>query len=248
MDRITDLADRHGLFVLEDVAQALGGTWKEKRLGSIGRCGAFSFFPSKNLGGFGDAGMVATNDDEVNTLVRMLLRHGGYDKYNVDHVGYNGRMDTLQAAVLLAKLGFLDDLNARRRRIAKSYTAGLRNDLFLSLPIDDTGNPSFSAAGTAPSLPVGHVFHQYTVRVEPDRRDPFRLGLHKRGVSTMIYYPYPLHKMGVFADGRGVCGSSLSHAETACATVFSLPMEPLQTEDETEYVIKQINQLAESGQ
>jgi dTDP-4-amino-4,6-dideoxygalactose transaminase len=104
MDWLMSIAQKHNLFVVEDVAQALGGMWKSKKLGSIGTVGAFSFFPSKNLGGFGDGGMVATNDEHLAELVRMLLKHGGKDKYNVDHIGYNARLDTLQAAVLLEKL------------------------------------------------------------------------------------------------------------------------------------------------
>src|SRR3990172_8101104 len=103
MDEIMEIARENDLFILEDVAQAFGGKWKGKMLGAIGTAGTFSFFPSKNLGGFGDGGMVSTNDDENAELVRMLLKHGGRDKYNVDHIGYNARLDTLQAAILLAK-------------------------------------------------------------------------------------------------------------------------------------------------
>ncbi len=130
MDEIMKIADEYNLFVLEDVAQAFGGMWhgsagSPQKLGSIGTIGAFSFFPSKPLGGFGDGGMVATNDDEIAELVRMLIKHGGKDKYNVEHIGYNARLDTLQAAILLAKLKYVDEFNERRRKIAKIYKEGL---------------------------------------------------------------------------------------------------------------------------
>ena len=121
MEEITSIARGHGLFVLEDVAQAFGASCGGKKCGSMGDAAAFSFFPSKNLGCFGDAGLVSTNDSELADIVRMLLKHGGNDKYNVEHVGYNARMDTLQAAVLLVKLPYIDELNARRRRLAAFY-------------------------------------------------------------------------------------------------------------------------------
>ena len=137
MDEIMKIAKEYNLFVLEDVAQAFGGAWNgstgpalslskgsPQKLGSVGTTGAFSFFPSKNLGGFGDGGMVSTNDDELAELMRMLLKHGGKDKYNVDHIGYNARLDTLQAAILLAKFKYIDEFNEKRRRIAEIYNYG----------------------------------------------------------------------------------------------------------------------------
>jgi dTDP-4-amino-4,6-dideoxygalactose transaminase len=167
MDEIMDIAKEHNLFVVEDVAQAFGGMWNgstgsPQKLGSIGTSGAFSFFPSKNLGGFGDGGMVSTNDDEIAELVRMLLKHGGKDKYNVDHIGYNARLDTLQAAILLAKFKYVDEFNERRRKIAEIYNEGLRDISDLSLPITHH-------ASCIPD--VYHVYHQYTIRVKNGKRD-----------------------------------------------------------------------------
>ena len=106
---------------MEDVAQAFGGTWDNNKLGTIGTAGCFSFFPSKNLGGFGDGGMVSTNDDEIADLVRILLKHGGKDKYDAAYLGYNARLDTLQAAIILAKLRYIDELNDKRAQIAETY-------------------------------------------------------------------------------------------------------------------------------
>jgi len=215
MDRLGEVAKRDNLFVVEDVAQAFGASWKGKRLGSIGDTGAFSFFPSKNLGGFGDGGMVSTNDDKLAELVRMLLKHGGRDKYNVDHVGYNARLDTLQAAVLVAKFGFIEDFNARRVAIAKAYNRDL------------AGTPGI----TLPEITDGHVAHQYTIRIASGRRDAMQKALGEAGVSTMVYYPFPLHKMKVFGEGRSRSFGALTHAEAACEQVLSLPVEPLMTKE-----------------
>ncbi len=229
MDEIKNIANDHNLFVVEDVAQAFGGRWRDASLGSLGNTGAFSFFPSKNLGGFGDGGVITTNDDRLAELARMLLRHGGRDKYNVDHVGYNARIDTLQAAVVLAKLKHIDDFNERRKKIAGIYTEGLSNIKGLELP---------------KMLPeAGHVFHQYTIRVPASERDNLQKALKEKGVSTMIYYPYPLHRMKVFGNGRSIAFGSLKKSEDATQSVLSLPMEPLQTADETSYVIQSIKDL-----
>ncbi|KPJ98016.1 MAG: hypothetical protein AMK71_12125 [Nitrospira bacterium SG8_35_4] len=225
MVEIMRMAAQHDLFILEDVAQAYGGMWKERKLGSIGTAGAFSFFPSKNLGGFGDGGMVATNDDEIMELVRMLLRHGGKDKYNVDHVGYNGRIDTLQAAIVSAKMKYIDEFNERRRKIAELYTRELSNIDGLVLPVKNV------------TMPDGHVFHQYTISVLRGKRDELQKYLKEKGISTMIYYPYPLHKMKVFGNGRSISFGNLSNAESATENVLSLPVEPLQSMEDTTSVI-----------
>jgi dTDP-4-amino-4,6-dideoxygalactose transaminase len=247
MDEIMKIANEHNLFVVEDVAQAFGGKWhcssdlsnkqidystsqplnqSSKMLGSLGAAGCFSFFPSKNLGGFGDGGMVSTNDDEIDELVRMLLKHGGKDKYNVDHIGYNARLDTLQAAVLLAKFKYIDELNDYRRRIAEIYTRELSDVEGLVLPF--ALSPSLFAGS-------GHVFHQYTVRVLNGKRGEFQKFLKDEGVSSMVYYPVPLHEMKVF-DGRSNSLGELPEAEKAVNEVLSLPMEPLMAEEEVKAV------------
>lgn len=228
MDEIMDVAREYNLFVVEDVAQAFGGIWKGKKLGSIGTTGTFSFFPSKNLGGFGDGGMVSTNDDKIAELVRMLLRHGGKDKYNVDHIGYNARLDTLQAAILLAKFKYIDEFNECRRKIAEIYNKGLKDLKGLVLPL---------AHSSLPFADTGHVYHQYTIRVINGKRDEFQRYFKDKGISTMVYYPFPLHKMKVFSDGRSKISGRLDNAERATQSVLSLPIEPLQKEKDTGYVI-----------
>lgn len=171
MDEIMEIAREYNLFVVEDVAQAFGGKWKGKRLGSIGTVGCFSFFLSKNLGGFGDGGMVATNDDELAELVRMLLKHGGKDRYNVDHIGYNARLDTIQAAILLAKLKYVEEFNERRRKIAQMYDEGLKD-------VEGLVVPSVNHCQSY------HVYHQYTIRVLGGKETHFR-GTSKKRTSTL---------------------------------------------------------------
>jgi UDP-2-acetamido-2-deoxy-ribo-hexuluronate aminotransferase len=223
MDEITALASEYGSFVLEDVAQAFGGSYRGKKLGSIGKAAAFSFFPSKNLGSCGDGGMVASNDDALADLVRMLTKHGGRDKYNVDHIGYNARLDTVQAAIVLAKLKYIDLFNDRRRGLAAQYHNGLKEIPGLVLPAGDGG----------------HVYHQYTVRVQNGQRDGLQKHLQSLGIGSMVYYPLPLHKMKVFT-GRMRIAESVQTAETVCTEVLSLPMEPLQSEATTAYIVQAI--------
>ena len=231
MDEIMEIASEYNLFVVEDVAQAFGAKWKGRKLGSIGSAGAFSFFPSKNLGAFGDAGLVATNDDEIADLVRMLRVHGGRDKYNVEHIGYKARLDTIQAAILLAKFKYIDEFNERRRKIAEIYNKGLQDIKDLILPAEAQGY---------------HVYHQYTIRIP--RRDELQSYLKERGISTMVYYPVPLHKMKVFSNGRSKVSGSLVHTEQAAMSVLSLPIEPLQSEEDIEYIIEAVrNFFKEKG-
>ncbi|MDA8089097.1 MAG: DegT/DnrJ/EryC1/StrS family aminotransferase [Nitrospiraceae bacterium] len=232
MDEISDIASERGLFIIEDVAQAFGGMWRGRKLGAIGTAGCFSFFPSKNLGGFGDGGMVSTGDDETAGIIRMLLKHGGRDKYNVDHIGYNARLDTLQAAVLLAKFAYIDEFNSKRRKIAEKYNENLAGLEGISLPL--VKNPD-----------AFHVYHQYTVRVED--REMFQSKLREKGISTMVYYPYPLHKMKVFGEGRSLCDGGLEQAEKAALGVLSLPVEPLQSEETTSYVAGMVRDIFTKG-
>lgn len=228
MDEIMKIAEEYGLFVVEDVAQAFGEVWhgsagSPQKLGSIGTAGAFSFFPSKPLGGYGDGGMVATSDNEIAELVRMLLRHGGKDKYNVDHIGYNARLDTLQAAVLLAKFKYIDEFNEKRRKIAKLYNEGLKDLEGLVLP---------SAHSSLPFAKNGHIYHQYTVKINNGKRNEIQKYLKEKGISAMVYYPFPLHKMKVF-EGKSKMWERLDGAELATQSVLSLPIEPLQSEADT---------------
>lgn len=235
MDEITEIAKEYNLFILEDVAQAFGGEWQGKKLGSTGTAGTFSFFPSKNLGGFGDGGLVSTNNDELAELVRMLLKHGGKDKYNVEHIGYNARLDTLQAAILLAKFKYIDEFNERRQKIAEIYNQELAGIDGIILPLNNSSTPKLFNSSTSYMID-GHVYHQYTIRVNNGKRDELQKHLKDNGISTMVYYPVPLQKMKVF-EGRCKISGSLKGSENAVTEVLSLPVEPLQNEKETKQVI-----------
>lgn len=228
MDDLSSLAHERGLFLVEDVAQAFGASWKGKKVGGLGESGTFSFFPSKNLGGFGDGGLVATNDGELAALIRILLKHGGRDKYNVEHIGYNARLDTLQAAILLAKLKFIDEFNEKRRAIAETYTQGFKNYSLVITPVDVDG----------------HVFHQYTIRTPDGRRDEIQKVLLQEGVQCMVYYPFPLNEMKVFV-GRSHVWGDLKNAVNASRCVLSLPIEPLQDLSITQLVIAAVKKVIE---
>jgi len=226
MDEIAKLSQQYGIFVVEDIAQAFGGSWKNRKLGSLGITGCFSFFPSKNLGGFGDGGMISTNDDGIADLIRMLLKHGGKDKYNVDHIGYNARLDTLQAAVVLAKFKYIDEFNTNRNTVAKQYADQLKDT-------QGIGIPSIHEHAQ-------HVFHQYTLRIAQGKRDALQKHLKENGIDTMVYYPVPLHKMKVFETSHKSFGD-LKEAERAVTEVLSLPIEPLQGTETTAYVADAIS-------
>jgi dTDP-4-amino-4,6-dideoxygalactose transaminase len=226
MDEIMSIAKERNLFIVEDIAQAFGGSWKGRKLGSFGSTGCFSFFPSKNLGGFGDGGMVSTDDAELADIVRMLLKHGGKDKYNVDHIGYNARLDTLQAAIVLAKYKYIDEFNVKRGKVARMFTDKLENISGITVP---------STLNNA-----RHVHHQYTLRVAGGKRDDLQKYLKNKGIDTMVYYPVPLHKMKVF-DGKVKTHEELNESERAVQEVLSLPIEPLQSDSTTSYVADAIS-------
>jgi len=231
MDEIMEIAGQHNLFVLEDVAQAFGAMWQNQKLGSIGIAGAFSFFPSKNLGGFGDGGMITTNDDKIAEIARMLLKHGGKDKYNVDHIGYNARLDTLQAAIVLAKLKYVDEFNEKRRKIAEFYTAALKTNKSIELPV------------TLPD--AHHVYHQYTIKVPVGKREALQKYLTESCISSMVYYPVALHKMKVFKENSLVADNVII-SEKMVEQVLSLPVEPLLHSSQLEHIVTSMHNFFNS--
>jgi len=228
MDEIMQTAKEFGVYVIEDVAQAFGGKWKDKKLGNFGIAGCLSFFPTKGLGGFGDGGMVVTNDKTIAEIVDMLRKHGGKDKYNVSILGHNSRLDTLQASILLRKLKYIDKWNKNKRKIAQAYNTELSGINDIILPVAHN------------SLPITPVYHQYTIRVK--KRDELQAYLKKKEIQTMVYYPISLHKQKLF-DGRVNPVrkfGSLKNSELVTKEVLSLPIDPLQTEEETTYVVNMI--------
>ncbi len=215
MSPILQVARRHGLKVLEDAAQAIGAFDEQGRYaGSIGDAAAFSFYPSKNLGGFGDAGMVTTNDQALADTVTKLRVHGMEPKYHHDLVGFNSRIDALQAAVLRVKLRHLDAWTARRQEVAARYRtlfheAGL--DAVVGLPHVREGSQ--------------HVYNQFVIRVPEAHRDPLRAHLTEQRIGTEIYYPIPLHRQVCFAD-LGYVDGAFPHAEAAARQTVALPIYP----------------------
>jgi dTDP-4-amino-4,6-dideoxygalactose transaminase len=224
MERVMALAARHGLAVVEDCAQAIGarrrmnGAWK--MAGELGTAGAFSFFPSKNLGAWGDGGMIVTQDGELATRLRRLRTHGGAKQYHHDEVGTNSRLDTIQAAVLKIKLTRLGQWNEARRAHAAAYSAAFTDFDGVSPPVTDPANE--------------HIFHQYTVRCR--RRDDLVAALKRAGIGCAVYYPTPLHLQPCFAS-LGYRDGQFPEAERAAREVVSLPVYPELTPAQQEEVI-----------
>lgn len=211
MDELMAIAKKHGLHVLEDVAQAFSGTYKGKQLGTIGAAGTYSFFPSKNLGAFGDGGMMATDDDQVAEQARMLRVHGAKKKYFNEISGYNSRLDTLQAAFLRIKLARIEQATEGRRKAAQRYRKLLATVPGVIAPTEKDY--------------ARHSFHQYTIRLAGKtaaQRDEVQKRLQEKGIETMVYYPVPVHRLPLF-KGENV---SMPHAEKAMSEVISLPIWP----------------------
>ena len=219
LDALGALAARHGLALIEDAAQAIGAERGGRRAGSAGLAGCLSFYPTKNLGAYGDAGMVVTNDATIVARIRQLRNHGSQRRYHHEEVGFNSRLDELQAAILRVKLRHLDRWTERRRQIAAAYTAEL------------AGTPL-----APPAEPAGcrHVYHQYTVRAP--ERDRLHDALNAAGIRSMIYYPVPLHRQRAYAHlsyGEG----SLPESERAARQVLSLPCYPQLTDGQVTAVV-----------
>ena len=249
MGPILALAKERGLHVIEDAAQALGSEYQGKRVGSLGDIGCFSFFPSKNLGALGDAGLVTTNDPELAERARILRAHGSKPKYYHQIVGGNFRIDALQAAILREKLPYLDGWTARRQANAALYTS-LFEATGLTAPNACTPGCSTScrsggaAADAKLLLPVAcqsrHIYNQYVVRVPGEgKRDALQKHLASRKVGTEIYYPVPMHLQKCFEQLGGAPGS-LPVAEAAAKETLALPIFPELTEDEARYVVESV--------
>lgn len=223
MDAILDIGRRHDLLVIEDAAQSIGAEHNGRRAGEMADFTTFSFYPSKNLGGFGDGGMVTTQDAGAAAILRQLRVHGESSRYVHDRIGTNSRLDALQAMVLRIKLQHLDSWTQRRMAHARRYVEGLAGCAdFVTLP---RSHPASSR----------HVFNQFTVRVR--QRDALRQFLNGRGIGTGIYYPIPLHQQRCFATGSPV---SLPETERAAAEVLSLPLYPELTTSQQDWVVESI--------
>lgn len=225
MDEILKIAKEHNLYVIEDSAQAFGSEYKGRKVCTFGDVACISFFPSKNLGCYGDGGMVVTNNDEIHEKVRMIASHGSKVRYVHETLGMNSRLDALQAAILNVKIKYIDEWNEKRAQFAKLYSEKLS-----SVPQVKTPTQKDYAK---------HIYHQYTIRVE--KRDELQKYLASKNIPTAIHYPIPLHLQPAF---KGFAGEgSLPEAEKAAKEVLSLPMHPDLLDEEIEYITNSIKEF-----
>jgi dTDP-4-amino-4,6-dideoxygalactose transaminase len=230
MDPILDLAKARGLFVVEDAAQAIGATYKGRQAGSMGTVGCFSFFPSKNLGGLGDGGMVVTQDKALAEKLVVFRNHGSKPKYYHHYVGGNFRLDTIQAAALIVKLRYLDGWTQKRRANAARYDALLGDLPAVTRPRVDPRGES--------------IFNQYVIRVA--KRDALQAFLKEQGIGTEVYYPVPLHEQECFAD-LGYRRGDFPRSEEAALTSLALPIYPELTDAQIEYVAGRVREFVTKG-
>jgi len=218
MDKIMEIAANHNLYVLEDACQAHGALYKKRPAGGIGHLAAFSFYPTKNLGAYGDGGMITTNDTDLYNKLVLLRNYGQKDRYSYSIPGYNSRLDEIQAAILNVKLKYLFDWLEKRQRIADLYDIGLSDINLVKTRIDNTST---------------HAYHLYVISVE--NRDELQAHLKDNGVETLIHYPVPLHKQKAFKETK-VYGQ-LKHAELRSNQILSLPIYPWLKDEEVNYII-----------
>jgi len=224
MDAIREIADERGLRVIEDAAQALGATYHGEAACSMGHIACLSFYPTKNLGGFGEGGMVLTGDDDLATIARQMRVHGESSRYYHDRVGGNFRLDAMKAAILSVKLDFFDEFTARRRRNAEAYKRLLADE-----PV------------STPFVPEGHdpVYHQYSILL--DARDEAAAFLRERGVASGVYYPVGLHEQACF---RAFRPGDLPVTELTCRRILSLPVHPMLAEEDLAHVVSSLRAFA----
>ena len=226
MSPIMDLAKKYNLKVIEDCAQAIGAKYKDKSVGSIGDIGCFSFFPTKNLGCFGDGGLVTTNSDEIADMIKVLRGHGSRVTYHYDYIGYNSRLDSIQAAILLVRFKYLKDWTEKRRANAALYRKLLAGVSQIKLPTEDSN--------------VYHVYNQFTILAES--RDKLFDFLKKKNVGCMVYYPLSLHLQKAFQN-LGYKKGDLPQSELAQDSVLSLPIFPELTKEEIEETVSAVKEF-----
>ncbi|WP_282142693.1 DegT/DnrJ/EryC1/StrS family aminotransferase [Cellulophaga baltica] len=238
MDVILEIAEKHNLYVIEDNAQAIGATYTSKsgtkqKAGGIGHVAATSFFPSKNLGAYGDGGAIFTNDDALAHTLRGVVNHGMYERYHHDVVGVNSRLDSLQAAVLRAKLPLLDQYNAKRRDSARKYSAAFKNESAIVTPVTVNG-----CDGICDTCDC-HVFHQYTLKITNGKRDELVKHLAEKGIPCGVYYPIPLHKQKAYVDDR-YNDADFPVTNQLVKEVISLPMHTELDEEQISFITKTV--------
>ncbi len=235
MDPIQKVADKYNLSIIEDNAQSIGAIYtfedgRSAKTGAIGQVGCTSFYPSKNLGAYGDGGALCTNNDDLAAKFRMIANHGQSEKYHHKYIGLNSRLDAIQAAILDVKLKYLDDYIAARQKAAKYY-----DEAFAEIDLLQT--PARQPNST-------HVFHQYTLIVKEGHRDQLKKFLHERGIPSMIYYPLPLNEQEAF-KGRGRKVGDLLVTKSLCQSVLSLPIHTEMNEEQLAYICENVKDFFE---
>lgn len=243
MDAIMAVAEKHNLYVIEDNAQAIGANYtfangSKKKAGTIGHVGATSFFPSKNLGCYGDGGAIFTNDDDLAHIIRGIVNHGMYERYYHDVVGVNSRLDSIQAAVLRAKLPKLNTYNKARQEAARKYTAALKNHPAIETPGTLTNVDCVKTNGICDTCDC-HVFHQYTLKITNGKRDALAKHLQEMGVPHGIYYPIPLHSQKAYKDSR-YNEADFPVTNQLVKEVISLPMHTELEDDQIGFITNKI--------
>ena len=238
MEAIMEIAKAHDLFVIEDNAQAIGANYKyangtKVKAGTMGHVGATSFFPSKNLGCYGDGGAIFTNDDDLAHTIRGIVNHGMYERYHHDVVGVNSRLDSIQAAVLEAKLPHLDAYNKARQKAARTY-----NEAFKDIERVTTPKTINGCEGICETCDC-HVFHQYTLKIKDINRDALVKHLNDKGIPCGVYYPIPLHKQKAYLDAR-YQEADFEVTNQLVKTVISLPMHTELDKEQIEYITSTI--------
>ncbi len=236
MDRFAALVEQHDASLIEDAAQAFGARWRDKKAGALGKAAAFSFYPTKNLSAYGDGGCVTTNDEQLAARVRCLRSHGSRQRYYHEEIGWNSRLDAMQAAVLRVKLKHIDDWNQARRMLACRYH-GLFGSSGLVQDVTQPVNAQAPIALLATLPEAYHIYHQYVVRAF--RRDELRTFLAQQGIGTEIYYPVPLHLQECFAY-LGYKAGDFPESERASKEALALPIFPELREDEQQRVVAAI--------
>lgn len=230
METIMQIAKKYNLFVIEDTAQAIGASYTfangtTKMAGTIGDIGTTSFFPSKNLGCYGDGGAILTDNEELATKLRMIANHGQSNQYYHEIIGVNSRLDSIQAAVLNVKLPHLDDFNKARQKVAQYYDYYFKSFSELIIPFREVNST--------------HVFHQYTLKINNGKRNNFKQYLHDKGIPSMIYYPFPLHRQKAYQSISKQIGE-LNISEKLCNEVISLPIHTEFEEEQLNYIVQSI--------
>jgi len=243
MDEILSIAEEHNLYIIEDNAQAIGANYtfkngSKKKAGTIGHVGATSFFPSKNLGGFGDGGAIFTNDDALAHTLRGVVNHGMYERYYHDVVGVNSRLDSMQAAVLRVKLPNLNDYNKARQEAARKYTKAFQNCEHIQTPRVETNQICDKDLGICSTCDC-HVFHQYTLKITNGKRDALGKHLAELQIPHGVYYPIPLHSQKAYKDSR-YDEADFPVTNQLVKEVISLPMHTELDDEQIAFIAKTI--------